>query len=211
MLYENRYYSKSLMPVNPGNGQVPSELTHAAASRMRIHGVESSTPAATQHQSSTRSLASSDAPPEKSKMLPTLYGMPAADFGKSVKGKLVAQVIDNPGEDGPRRMAIERAIMEVRGRSSSQVRSTFVPESAARLVDDGGRATTRTQLLAMRRAELEAANAHIGRDRQTTLPKGVQPGAPGKRPDATRFTYNEVLMGSPERGAYLASSFVPRC
>ena len=110
-------------------------------------------------------------------MLPTLYGMPAAEMGNSVKkGRLVAGVIGSPDEDGPRRMAIEAAIMGVRGKSSNQVRSTFVPEAAAPLVE--GRATTRTQLLAMRRAELEAANAHVGRDRQTSLPKGVHSPAP---------------------------------
>ena len=203
MLYESRYYSKALMPVNPGNSQVPSALSHADASRMRIHAhaTEPSTP----EPAAATTSAIQQAAPEKAMMLPTMYGMPAAEMANSFKGRMVAEVIDHPGEDGPRRMAIERAIMEVRGKSSNQVRSTFVPESAAPLVDGSGRATTRTQMLAMRRAELEAANAHIGRDRQTTLPKGVQPGAPGKRPDATRFTYDEVLMGSPERGAYLAS------
>ena len=196
------------MPVNPGNGQVPSGFSHAEASRMRIHGTErSSAPApSTSQQPVSLTMPVQQETPEKAKQLPTLYGMPTTEMGNSIKGRLVAQVIDSPGGDGPRRMAIERAIMEVRGKSSAQVRNTFVPEHTAPLVDDAGRATTRTQLLAMRRAELEAANAHVGRDRQTSLPKGVQPGAPGKRPDASRFTFNEILMGSPERGSYLAST-----
>ena len=36
--------------------------------------------------------------------------------------------------------------------------------------------------------------------RETILPKGVQPGAPGKRPDATRFTYADVECRRPVRG-----------
>ena len=209
MLYENRYYSKALLPANPGNGQVTSELCYTDAARMRVHGTEPSTPPVTTQQAASFPKPPSEhASPEKARMLPSLYGMPAQEMGNSSKGSLMAQCIDSPGEDGPRRMAIERTMLSVRGKSSNQVRATFVPEDAAPLE---GRATTRTQLLANRRAELEAANAQIGRDRQTTLPKGVQPGAPGKRPDATRFTCNEVLMGAKdERGAYLASTFVPR-
>ena len=142
MLYENRYYSKALLPANPGNGQVTSELCYTDAARMRVHGTEPSTPPVTTQQAASFPKPPSEhASPEKARMLPSLYGMPAQEMGNSSKGSLMAQCIDSPGEDGPRRMAIERTMLSVRGKSSNQVRATFVPEDAAPLE---GRATTRT-------------------------------------------------------------------
>ena len=76
--------------------------------------------------------------------------------------------------------------------SSTQLRGAFAQPDELSRVNSLGRPTTRTHMMAMRREAEMAANARVGHERETILPKGVQPGAPGRRPDATRFKYFDV-------------------
>ena len=140
---------------------------------------------------------------ESSCPIPTeaLKGMPAFELPhdelmRSSRGQHLSGILADPAlatASVVQRVAAERALLSVRERSSYQLRDCFVADSPSPRTSNGiQQPKTRTALLAMRREELQAANAAIGQEPRLTLPVGVQPGAPGKRPDAKRFTHHDV-------------------
>jgi len=131
--------------------------------------------------------------------LPNLNGA-ESEMHKSIRGRTVCEMMKDTtlssGDSGP----LSRYLLDVRGKASNNLQTAFSQPEAAPRTNEMGRPTTRTHMLAMRREQMEAANAHIGRDRQTILPKGVQPGAPGKHPEAKRFTHHDVEINRPVPG-----------
>ena len=158
--------------------------------------------------------------------LPRL-GVPAADLVKSSKGQSLNTMLTHPdakswADDTPRRMAVERAVLSVREKSSAALvshsqhdnvrnrsdmisnvvvcsqRDCFAAEEPPPKLNDAGRPTTRTAMLAMRNEKLRAQNEEIGSNRKAILPVGVKPGAPGKNPEYKRFTHHDVDRMDPK-------------
>ena len=195
MLFENRYYSKALLPQG-GAAQKPSGLSYTESATQRIHS-GSEPKLSAWEKASTLSLSPSPSQTEIGKHRLT-FDTPPSELQSSMRGKMVAAALAEPQRADP--MAVERAMLDVREKSSYNLRSAFAqPEELARM-NALGRPTTRTSMMVMRREAMNADNARIGHGRETILPKGVQPGAPGKRPDATRFTYADVECRRPVRG-----------
>ena len=122
---------------------------------------------------------------------------PEAELQKSTRGQTVSATLKNPAaaswsDETPRRMAMERAVLSVREKSSAGFRSTFTAEEEPAPFNEAGRPTTRTAMVAARREQQAAENAHIGRNPRLSLPTGVQPGAPGKTKGYHRFTHHDV-------------------
>jgi len=201
MLYDNRYYSKALMPQNPSPG---AAVPYAHAAKGRIHTDPGMAREDAQPISMAPQLSASKRPvSEVGKPTLPSFNAPATsvqgELQKSIRGRAVAEMMTDASatvDNGP----LSRYILDVRGKASTNLRESFAQPDAPSRTNEEGRPTTRTAMLAMRREEMEAANANVGRNRQTILPTGVQPGAPGKRPDATRFTHLDVERNRPVPG-----------
>ena len=138
-----------------------------------------------------------DSPPEHSLTGLPKFDNPVNDLLRSTRGQTLHAVLKDPeaatwGGETPRRMAVERAVLSVREKSSCALRDCFVSGEAPLRVNDVGRPTTRTAMMAMRKEELTAQNTAIGSNPRSILPVGVQPGAPGKTPGYQRFTHHDV-------------------
>ena len=130
---------------------------------------------------------------------------PATELNRSRRGETLNAVLQNPEStswksDGPKRAAVDRAVLGVREKSSFALREcmgdgvepppTLSPE---------GRPPTKTAMMEMRREKAMAENAAIGASSRSSLPIGNQPGAPGKNPEYKRFTHHDVDMMKRDR------------
>jgi hypothetical protein len=122
--------------------------------------------------------------------------IPDTEMQRSMRGKNITTFVGKLPEGTPpedaRRQAASTAMLSVREKSSHQLRDCMGTdvEEAPRLNEEG-RFTTRSQLLAARREQLAAENMEIGKNPRLTLPSGSQPGAPGKNPEVKRFTHRK--------------------
>lgn len=124
------------------------------------------------------------------------FSLPQTELMRSSRGQVLNGVLADPEQLSKaslvQKVAAERALLSVRERSSFQLRDCFASDTPPPRTSETGQPTTRSAMLAMRREEMVAANAAIGANPRLTLPIGVQPGAPGKSPDAKRFTHHDV-------------------
>ena len=138
------------------------------------------------------------------KNLPSM-DLPTSDLMRSTRGQNLNAMLRNPGtrdwaDETPRRMAVERAVLSVREKSSYGLRESFAVEEPPPPTNAAGRPTTRTHLMAMRREEQRTENTKIGASNpRLSLPVGNQPGAPGKNPEYKRFTHHDVDRLRPGR------------
>ena len=121
---------------------------------------------------------------------------------RSARGRLLMDFASDP--ESPRAaptklVAQERNILSIRERSSFQLRDCFIPDTKPPPLTPGtNRATTRSQMLEMRKANAIAENVDFWSPRvhlTSRLPIGVQPGAPGRNPEAKRFSHLETGKG----------------
>lgn len=120
---------------------------------------------------------------------------PSNEYSRSTRGQdlsTFAATIPEGALDDPRRAVAETAMLSVRERSSFQLRDCFGRVEPAPTLNADGRYATRSSLLDARRKQLAEENAAIGKNPKSTMPTGRQPGAPGKNPDARRFTHHDV-------------------
>ena len=119
--------------------------------------------------------------------------LPESELCRSARGRNLVDLSRDPGSPrGNKLAATERAILSVRERSSFQLREgCFVPDVKPPPLSPSGRAVTRSQLLQLRRDAWKEENARTSYpiEKSTTLPVGRLPGAPGKRPNVSRFTH----------------------
>ena len=130
---------------------------------------------------------------------------PESEFARSSRGQMLSAVLKDPeaktwSDKTPRRMAMERAVLSVREKSSHALRDCFVAGDPPPPASDGsGRPTTRTAMIEARRARAAEENYAIGKNTKATLPVGKQPGAPGKTPGYQKFTHHDVDRNDPKK------------
>ena len=151
------------------------------------------------------------APVQEALKLPKLdhlpVHLPEAELSRSARGRGLQDYMKDP--ESPRANAIkvtavERNVISVRERSSFQLRDgCFIPDTKPPPLSPSGRAVTRSQLMELRRTQF--ANDNIATwqgpvERSTTLPRGVQLGAPGRSPRSNgilgrqRFSHLDTSM-----------------
>ena len=133
--------------------------------------------------------------------------LPQTELLRSARGRDVARfaakIPADASHDHPQRGIADTALLSVREKSSIQLRQTFGGDhdQSAPERNSDGRFATRSALLAARKQQMCAENAAVGANPKSTLPIGVQPGAPGKNPDMPRFTHHDVerMLGRPPK------------
>ena len=122
---------------------------------------------------------------------------PEHDLRRSTRGQHLLTTLRNPelqswSGETPRMMAVERAVLSVREKSSWGLREAIAAADPPPPLTATGRPSTRSAMISARREQQAAESARFGRSLRSTLPVGTRPGAPGKNPQYKRFTHHDV-------------------
>ena len=127
--------------------------------------------------------------------------VPEQELKNSARGRLALDFAldpNSPRAADTKLVAQERNILSIRERSSYQLRDCFIPDTKPPPMNDAGRFTTRSQMLAMRKANAVQHSLDVWSPRvhlSSRLPIGVTPGAPGRNPETPRFNHLQTSKG----------------